>query len=38
MRERAELIGGVLTISPRAPGGILVWLEVPREKAEAHGA
>ena len=38
MRERAELIGGVLTISPRAPGGTLVRLEVPREKAEAHGA
>ena len=38
MRERAELIGGVLVISPRAPGGTLVRLEVPREKAEAHGA
>jgi signal transduction histidine kinase len=38
MRERAELIGGVLAISPRAPGGTLVRLEVPREKAEAHGA
>jgi signal transduction histidine kinase len=38
MRERAELIGGVLAISPRAPGGTLVRLEVPREKAEVHGA
>ena len=38
MRERAELIGGVLVISPRAPGGTLVRLEVPREIAEAHGA
>jgi signal transduction histidine kinase len=38
MRERAELIGGVLVISPRAPGGTLVRLEVPREKAEVHGA
>jgi len=38
MRERAELIGGVLVISPRAPGGTLVRLEVPRNKAEVHGA
>jgi signal transduction histidine kinase len=38
MRERAELIGGVLAVSPRAPGGTLVRLEVPREKAEVHGA
>jgi len=38
MRERAELIGGVLAISPGAPGGTLVRLEVPRDKAEAHGA
>jgi signal transduction histidine kinase len=38
MRERAELIGGVLAISPRAPGGTLVRLEVPRDKAEVHGA
>jgi len=37
MRERAELIGGVLEISPRAQGGTLVRLDVPREKAEAHG-
>jgi len=38
MRERAELIGGVLEISPRAQGGTLVRLDVPREKAEVHGA
>jgi signal transduction histidine kinase len=38
MRERAELIGGMLVISPRAQGGTLVRLEVPREKAEVHGA
>jgi signal transduction histidine kinase len=38
MRERAELIGGVLAISPRAPAGTLVRLAVPREKAEVHGA
>jgi hypothetical protein len=28
----------VLAISPGAPGGTLVRLEVPRDKAEAHGA
>jgi len=38
MRERAELLGGVLAVSPRAPGGTLVRLEVPRDKAEVHGA
>jgi signal transduction histidine kinase len=38
MRERAELIGGVLAVSPRAPGGTLVRLAVPRDKAEVHGA
>lgn len=38
MRERAELIGGALTISPRAQGGTVVRLDVPREKAEVHGA
>jgi len=37
MRERAELIGGVLAVSPRAQGGTLVRLEVPREKTEVHG-
>jgi signal transduction histidine kinase len=38
MRERAELIGGVLAISPRVQGGTVVRLHVPREKAEVHGA
>ena len=38
MRERAELIGGMLSILPRAQGGTLVRLGVPREKAEVHGA
>jgi two-component system sensor histidine kinase DegS len=38
MRERAELIGGSLAIAPRAQGGTVVCLHVPREKAEARGA
>ena len=38
MRERAELIGGTLAVSPRAQGGTVVRLHVPREKAEFHGA
>ena len=38
MRERAELIGGSLAISPREQGGTVVRLDVPREKAEIHGA
>jgi signal transduction histidine kinase len=38
MRERAELIGGGLAISPRSQGGTLVRLQVPRERAEVHGA
>lgn len=37
MRERAELIGGTLEITPSAAGGTLVRLQIPREKAEAHG-
>jgi len=37
MRERAELIGGVLELIPLETGGTLVRLLVPREKAEAHG-
>jgi signal transduction histidine kinase len=36
MRERAELIGGALAISPRAQGGTVVRLHVPRERAEVH--
>jgi len=38
MRERAELIGGTLAISPRAQGGTVVRLRVTREKAELHAA
>ena len=38
MRERAELIGGTLAISPRAQGGTVVRLHVPREKAEVHAS
>jgi signal transduction histidine kinase len=37
MRERAQLIGGTLAVSPRPEGGTLVRLQVPREKAEADG-
>jgi signal transduction histidine kinase len=36
MRERAEIIGGTLTVSPVAGGGTLVHLEIPREKVEAQ--
>ena len=36
MRERAELIGGTLSISRPATGGTLVRLKIPREKAEGH--
>lgn len=36
MRERAELIGGVLELAQPAGGGTAVRLHVPREKAEAH--
>jgi signal transduction histidine kinase len=36
MRERAELVGGVLQLAPVPAGGTTVHLRVPREKAEAH--
>jgi signal transduction histidine kinase len=36
MRERAELIGGTLVISPRRQGGTRVRLQIPREKVESH--
>lgn len=36
MRERAELIGGTLSISRPERGGTTVVLKVPREKAEAR--
>jgi len=38
MRERAELIGGTLAISPRAQGGTKVRLQIPRVKVDANGA
>jgi signal transduction histidine kinase len=37
MRERAELVGGKLQIEQLEPGGTLVRLTVPRDKAEVHG-
>ncbi len=36
MRERAELIGGTLSVAPVAGGGTLVRIEIPREKLEAQ--
>jgi signal transduction histidine kinase len=38
MRERAELIGGTLVISPRQQGGTKVRLQIPRTKVDADGA
>jgi signal transduction histidine kinase len=38
MRERAELIGGTLAISPRPQGGTRVRLQIPRAKVDANGA
>ncbi len=38
MRERAELIGGTLAISPRPQGGTKVRLQIPRAKVDANGA
>ena len=38
MRDRAELIGGTLTVSPRSEGGTNVRLQIPRTKVDAHGA
>ena len=38
MRERAELIGGTLAVTPRPAGGTQVRLEIPREKVESHAA
>jgi signal transduction histidine kinase len=37
MRERAELIGGTLVISPRPQGGTKVRLRIPRVKVDANG-
>jgi signal transduction histidine kinase len=38
MRERAELIGGVLDISRPPEGGTLVRLKIPQEKLQIHAA
>jgi len=38
MRERAELIGGMLAVSPEMPGGTRVRLQIPRARADANGA
>jgi len=38
MRERAEIIGGTLAITPRPQGGTQVRLQIPREKVESHAA
>ena len=38
MRERAELIGGTLAISPHPQGGTTVRLQIPRIRAHANGA
>ena len=38
MRERAELIGGTLVISPRPQGGTKVRLQIPRIRVDANGA
>jgi signal transduction histidine kinase len=37
MRERAEIIGGTLRVTPVETGGTLVHLRAPREKVELHG-
>jgi signal transduction histidine kinase len=38
MRERAQLIGGTLAITPRLQGGTSVCLQIPRGKVESHAA
>lgn len=38
MRERAEIIGGTLAITPAPEGGTQVRLQIPREKVESHAA
>jgi signal transduction histidine kinase len=38
MRERAELIGGTLLISPHPQGGTKVRLQIPRIRVDANGA
>ena len=38
MRERAELIGGTLVLSPHPQGGTKVRLQIPRIRVDANGA
>ena len=38
MRERAELIGGTLAITPGPQGGTHLRLRIPRERVESHAA
>ncbi len=37
MRERAQILGGTLKVTPITGGGTLVQIHIPREKAETHG-
>jgi signal transduction histidine kinase len=36
MRERAEIVGGVLTVKPVAGGGTLIHVNIPKERVEAQ--
>ena len=36
MRERAEILGGKLNVSPLPAGGTLLYLQIPREHMDAH--
>lgn len=38
MRERAQLIGGTLAVTPGPQGGTQVRLQIPREKVESNAA
>ena len=38
MRERAEIVGGTLAITPGPQGGTQVRLQIPREKVESHAS
>jgi len=36
MRERAELLGGMIDVSKPAQGGTIVSLAIPRETLDGH--
>jgi len=36
MRERAQILGGKLDVSPLPAGGTLLHLQIPRDKVESH--